>query len=74
MATTTDDRNSSPKYRLFGAKGSGSAAVEFLLAVLDVEHEVLDAASWTDPAGPAFAELQSISKYAQLPTLIAPGG
>jgi len=74
MITTTPVRNANSKYRLFGAKGSGSAAVEFLLGELGVEHEVLDAAPWTDPPGPAFAELQGISKYAQLPTLMAPGG
>ncbi len=74
MATTTPDRRADSKYRLFGAKGSGSAAVEFLLGELGVEHEVLDAAPWTDPPGTAFAELQIVSKYAQLPTVVAPGG
>lgn len=61
-------------YRLYWARRSGSASVEFLLRQLGVEFELLDATPWSEPPGPAFAELKRINPLGQLPTLITPGG
>jgi len=61
-------------YRLYGARRSGSATVEFLLTQLGVEFELRDATPWSDPPGPAFGELKQFNPLGQLPTLIAPGG
>ncbi len=61
-------------YRLFWARRSGSAAVEFLLTQLGVDFVLRDATPWSDPPGPALAELKQWNPLGQLPTLITPGG
>lgn len=61
-------------YRLYWARRSGSAAVEFLLTQIGVEFELLDATPWSEPPGPAFEELKRVNPLGQLPTLITPGG
>jgi GST-like protein len=61
------------KYRLLGARGSGSASVEFALAALGVEHEVIEAAPWDEHA-PGLAELHAVNPLAQVPTLVTPAG
>jgi GST-like protein len=61
------------KYRLLGGRGSGSASVEFALAALGVEHEVIEAAPWDEHA-PGLAELHAVNPLAQVPTLITPAG
>ncbi len=62
------------KYRLYWARRSGSASVEFLLTQLGVDFEMLDATPWSDPPGSAFNDLKRINPLGQLPTLITPGG
>jgi GST-like protein len=61
------------KYRLLGGRGSGSASVEFALAALGVEHEVIEAAPWDEHA-PGLAELHAVNPLAQVPTLVTPAG
>jgi GST-like protein len=61
-------------YRLYWARRSGAAAVEFLLTQLGVDFELLDATPWSEPPGQAFEELKRVNPLGQLPTLITPGG
>lgn len=61
-------------YRLYWARRSGAASVEFLLTQLGVDFELRDATPWSEPPGPAFAELKQVNPLGQLPTLITPGG
>jgi GST-like protein len=61
------------KYRLLGGRGSGSASVEFALAALGVEHEVIEAAPWDEHA-PGLVELHAVNPLAQVPTLVTPAG
>lgn len=59
-------------YTLYGAQGSGSAAVEAALAACDVPWRRVDAARW-EP-GPGFDELLAINPLGQVPTLVLPDG
>jgi GST-like protein len=59
-------------YILYGARGSGSVAVEAALALLGLKHEVHDLASLSDPA--ISDALARINPMRQLPALILPSG
>ncbi len=39
-----------------------------------MDFELRDATPWSEPPGPAFAELKQVNPLGQLPTLITPGG
>ncbi len=39
-----------------------------------MDFELRDATPWSEPPGPAFAELKQVYPLGQLPTLITPGG
>jgi GST-like protein len=53
---------------LYGAKGSGSAAIESALTIAALRFKVVEAASW-EP-GPGLEELKRVNPLAQIPTLV----
>ncbi len=57
---------------LYGAKGSGSAAVECALTIAALPFRSVDAASW-EP-GPGLEELKRVNPLAQIPTLVLDDG
>lgn len=57
---------------LYGAKGSGSAAIEAALRIADVPFRSVEAASW-EP-GPGLEELKRVNPLAQVPTLVLDDG
>jgi len=57
---------------LYGAKGSGSAAIEAALTIADVPFNALQAATW-EP-GPGLEELKRVNPLAQIPTLMLEDG
>lgn len=57
---------------LYGAPGSGSAAVEMALRAAGLEYRVVRAATW-EP-GPALDELRRVNPLGQIPTLVEPDG
>ncbi len=59
-------------YRLFGAKASGSAAIEIALAMCKVDVELITASSWQGGSGSD--ELKSLNPLMQVPTLVLPDG
>ncbi len=59
-------------YTLFGARGSGSAAVEAALTLADIEFRSVNAATW-EP-GPGLDELTRVNPLGQIPTLQLPDG
>ena len=59
-------------FTLFGARGSGSAAIEAALALLAAPFRIVDAASW-EP-GPGRDELARVNPLTQIPTLVLPDG
>jgi GST-like protein len=59
-------------YTLYGAKGSGAAAVEAALTIAGIPFRIVDAASW-EP-GPGLEELKRVNPLAQIPTLVLPDG
>lgn len=59
-------------YVLYGARGSGSAAVEMALVLAQQPFRKVDAASWE--AGPGRDELARVSPLRQIPTLVLPDG
>ena len=60
------------RYILYGARGSGSVAVEATLALLGVDHDVQDLAVLSDPA--ISDALAQINPMRQLPALVLPSG
>jgi GST-like protein len=60
------------RYILYGARGSGSVAVEAALALLGVDHDVHDLAALSDPA--VSDALARINPMRQLPALVLPSG
>jgi GST-like protein len=57
---------------LYGTQGSGSAAVEAVLAIAGIEARLVDAASWQESRG--LDELKRINPLAQIPTLVLEDG
>ncbi len=57
---------------LYGAKGSGAAAIEAALKVIGADYRLLDAASWQP--GPGLEELKRVNPLAQVPTLVLDDG
>lgn len=57
---------------LYGAKGSGSAAVEAALAVAGLDCTIVEAASWQESAG--LDALRRVNPLAQIPTLVDDAG
>ena len=57
---------------LYGAKGSGSAAIESALAIAELPFRSVEAASWTP--GPGLEELKRVNPLAQIPTLVLDDG
>lgn len=57
---------------LYGAKGSGVAAVEAALRLIGAEYRLVDAASWQP--GPGLEELKRVNPLAQVPTLVLDDG
>lgn len=57
---------------LYGAKGSGAAAVEAALRIADLPFRWVEAASWEPGAGTE--ELRRVNPLAQIPTLVLEDG
>jgi GST-like protein len=57
---------------LYGAKGSGSAAIEAALTIADLPFRPVQATSW-EP-GPGLDELKRVNPLAQIPTLVLDDG
>ena len=57
---------------LYGAKGSGSAAIESALTIAGLPFNTVEAASW-EP-GPGLDELKRVNPLAQIPTLVLEDG
>jgi len=57
---------------LYGAKGSGSAAIESALTIAGLPFKAVEAASW-EP-GPGLEELKRVNPLAQIPTLVLEDG
>ncbi|MFO1407932.1 MAG: glutathione S-transferase [Steroidobacteraceae bacterium] len=57
---------------LYGAPGSGSAAVEMGLRAAGLEYRVVRAATW-EP-GPGLEALRRVNPLGQIPTLVEPDG
>ena len=57
---------------LYGAKGSGSAAIESALTIAGLPFRAVEAASWTP--GPGLDELKRVNPLAQIPTLVLEDG
>src|SRR5437764_15210120 len=57
---------------LYGAKGSGAAAVEGALRLVGQPFRWVEAASWLP--GPALERLTAVNALAQVPTLVAEEG
>ena len=60
-------------YTLFGAKSSGTAAVEVALDIIGAPYRLVEAATWL-PASEAYAELKRVNPLGQIPTLVLPHG
>lgn len=59
-------------YTLYGSKGSGSAAIEAALAIIDIPCRLVETASWAQ--NDAYAELLKVNPLGQIPTLVLPDG
>src|SRR5436190_18569990 len=57
---------------LYGAKGSGSAAIESALTIAGLPFESVEAATWQP--GPGLEELKRVNPLAQIPTLVLEDG
>lgn len=57
---------------LYGAKGSGVAAIEAALQLTGTEYRLVDAATWQP--GPGLEELKRVNPLAQVPTLVLDDG
>jgi GST-like protein len=59
-------------YILYGAQGSGAAAIEAALTLLGAPFRLVDAASWEE--GPGHDALFRVNPLGQVPTLTLPDG
>ncbi len=57
---------------LYGAKGSGSAAIEAALVLCGADYRVVTAATWEPDS--ALAELRRVNALQQIPTLVLDDG
>ncbi|HEU0202799.1 MAG TPA: glutathione S-transferase N-terminal domain-containing protein [Burkholderiaceae bacterium] len=57
---------------LYGARGSGAAAIEAALAIAGVQYRSVQGATW-EP-GPGFEELKRVNPLGQVPTLMLDDG
>ena len=57
---------------LYGAKGSGSAAIEAALVLVDQPYRLVEGATW-EP-GPGYDELLRVNPLGQVPTLVLDEG
>jgi GST-like protein len=57
---------------LYGAPGSGAAAIEAALIVADVPFRTVEAATWLP--GPGLDELRRVNPLGQIPTLVLENG
>jgi len=57
---------------LYGARGSGVAAIEAALILIGTDYRRVDAASWQP--GPELEELKRVNPLAQVPTLVLDDG
>ncbi len=57
---------------LYGSKGSGSAAIEAALALVDQPYRLVEGATW-EP-GPGYDELCRVNPLGQVPTLVLDDG
>ena len=62
----------SDEYVLYGATGSGSAAVEAALVLGQLPHRIVEAATWLPDS--ALDQLRAVNPLQQVPTLVAPDG
>jgi GST-like protein len=65
-------RKRAPIYTLFGATGSGSAAIEAALERCGAPYRIVDAASWQPDS--ALAELERVNPLRQIPALVLADG
>jgi GST-like protein len=59
-------------YTLYGAKGSGSAAIEVALERCGLEYQLVRAAAWEPDSN--LAALKGVNPLQQIPTLVLPDG
>jgi GST-like protein len=59
-------------HTLYGARGSGSAAVEAALELCGARYHIVNAASWEPDS--ALAELERVNPLRQVPALVLPDG
>ena len=59
-------------YTLYGAQGSGVAAIEAALELAGLPYERVEAASWSP--GPGLDRLRDVNPIAQVPTLVMDDG
>jgi len=57
---------------LFGARASGSVAVEAALTLLGLPYTLVEGATWAEPA--ARERVAPVNPMRQIPTLVLPGG
>src|SRR5215470_18378493 len=57
---------------LYGARGSGAAAIEAALILIGLPCRSVEAATWLP--GPGLEELKSVNPLGQIPTLLLEGG
>jgi GST-like protein len=57
---------------LYGAKGSGSAAIEAALTIAGLPFESVEAATWKP--GPRYEDLKQLNPLGQIPTLVLEDG
>lgn len=65
-----DDENASPT--LYGARGSGSIAVEAALTLLGIRYDLVEGATWAESE--ARDRVAPVNPMRQIPTLVFPGG
>jgi GST-like protein len=59
-------------YKLYGTRGSGSAAVEMALELARLPYRIVRASEWEPDS--ALDELRKVNPLGQIPTLVAPDG
>ena len=65
-------RNEAPGLTLYGARASGSVAVEAALTLLGLPFALVEGATWAEPA--ARDRVAPVNAMRQVPTLVLPGG